>query len=93
MLKKRKKGGTLITSINLSGSQTDVEYMLDHCKDHIMFIQEHWRLNDEIEKWKTTAYLKGWQGVWEPAMVTEKNDEGIAGRSGGVAILAWNGRL
>eukprot|EP00972_Heterocapsa_arctica_P102582 15118770-Heterocapsa_arctica.AAC.1 len=68
MLKEEKEGGTLVTSINLSGSQTDFEYMLDHCKDHIMLIQEHWRLKYEIEKWKSTAYLKGWQGVWEPAM-------------------------
>eukprot|EP00972_Heterocapsa_arctica_P082742 12191710-Heterocapsa_arctica.AAC.1 len=63
-----KKKGTLITSINLSGSQTDVEYMLDRCKDHVMLIQEHWRLKDEIEEWKTIAHLKGWQGVWEPAI-------------------------
>eukprot|EP00972_Heterocapsa_arctica_P060389 8905694-Heterocapsa_arctica.AAC.1 len=45
--------------------------MLEHCKDHVMLIQEHWRLKEEIEKWKTTAFVKGWQGVWEPAKVTE----------------------
>eukprot|EP00972_Heterocapsa_arctica_P095206 14041449-Heterocapsa_arctica.AAC.1 len=67
--------------------------MLDHCKDHIMLTQEHWRLKDEIDKWKTTAHLKGWQGVLEPAIVTEKNNDGVTGRSGGVAILTWNGIL
>eukprot|EP00972_Heterocapsa_arctica_P095081 14023087-Heterocapsa_arctica.AAC.1 len=34
--------------------------------------------------------MKGWQGVWEPAKVTE-NMDGVTGRSGGVAILTWNG--
>eukprot|EP00972_Heterocapsa_arctica_P047534 7011527-Heterocapsa_arctica.AAC.1 len=67
--------------------------MLDHGKDHIMLIQGHWRLQDEIEQWKTTAHLKGWQGVWEPVIVTEKNNDGVTGRSGGVAILNWNGIL
>eukprot|EP00972_Heterocapsa_arctica_P013476 1984548-Heterocapsa_arctica.AAC.1 len=37
--------------------------------------------------------MKGWQGVWEPAKQTEKNQDGITGRSGGVAILTWSGRL
>eukprot|EP00972_Heterocapsa_arctica_P101072 14896582-Heterocapsa_arctica.AAC.1 len=36
---------------------------------------------------------KGWQGVWEPAIVTENNNDGVTGRSGGVAILTWNGTL
>eukprot|EP00972_Heterocapsa_arctica_P021459 3158680-Heterocapsa_arctica.AAC.1 len=67
--------------------------MLDHCKDHTTLIQEHWELKDEIERWKTMAYSKGWQGVWEPAKQTEKNADGITGRSGGVAILTWNGKL
>eukprot|EP00972_Heterocapsa_arctica_P043011 6342078-Heterocapsa_arctica.AAC.1 len=40
-----------------------------------------------------TAFMKGWQGVWEPAKVTEKDKDGVTGRSGGVAILTWNGRL
>eukprot|EP00972_Heterocapsa_arctica_P067098 9902085-Heterocapsa_arctica.AAC.1 len=59
----------------------------------ICWTTEHWRLEDEIEKWKTTAFLKGCQGVWEPAIVTEKNTDGVTGRSGGVAILTWNGIL
>eukprot|EP00972_Heterocapsa_arctica_P099516 14683626-Heterocapsa_arctica.AAC.1 len=37
--------------------------------------------------------MKGWQGVWEPAKLTEKNQDGVTGRSGGVAIHTWNGRL
>eukprot|EP00972_Heterocapsa_arctica_P103232 15212614-Heterocapsa_arctica.AAC.1 len=36
-----------------------------------MLIQEHWRLTEDIEKWKNIAYMKGWQGVWEPAKITE----------------------
>eukprot|EP00972_Heterocapsa_arctica_P006836 999414-Heterocapsa_arctica.AAC.1 len=55
--------------------------------------EEHWRLNYYIDKWKTTPSLKGWQGVWEPAVVTEKNNDGVTGRSGGVAILTWTGIL
>eukprot|EP00972_Heterocapsa_arctica_P034417 5067708-Heterocapsa_arctica.AAC.1 len=82
-----------MTSVNLSGSQFDFEFMLDHCKDHVMLIQEHWRLKGEIHSWQTIAHLKAWQGVWEPAQVTENNKDGVTGRSGGVAILTWNGRL
>eukprot|EP00972_Heterocapsa_arctica_P092580 13652804-Heterocapsa_arctica.AAC.1 len=89
----RRKDGTQITSTNLSGSQFDFEYMLEHCKDHVMLIQEHWRLKEQLHTWQTLAYLKGWHGVWEPAKVTEKDQDGITGRSGGVAILTWNGIL
>eukprot|EP00972_Heterocapsa_arctica_P027979 4115961-Heterocapsa_arctica.AAC.1 len=67
--------------------------MLEHCKDHILLIQEHWRLKEELHTWETPAHMKGWQGVSEPAKLTEKNQDGITGRSGGVAILTWNGRL
>eukprot|EP00972_Heterocapsa_arctica_P034468 5075090-Heterocapsa_arctica.AAC.1 len=58
-----------------------------------MLIQEHWRLKEELRSWETLAYLKGWQGVWEPAKVTEKDQNGVTGRSRGVAILTWSGRL
>eukprot|EP00972_Heterocapsa_arctica_P021303 3136425-Heterocapsa_arctica.AAC.1 len=58
-----------------------------------MLIQEHWRLNEDVESWKSKAFHKGWQGVWEVATKTHNNDNGITGRSGGVAILVWNGRL
>ena len=67
--------------------------MLDHCKDHILLIQEHWKLKDEIKSWESLAFRKGWQGIWEPAKQTEKNQDGVTGRSGGVAVLTWNGRL
>eukprot|EP00972_Heterocapsa_arctica_P028599 4207556-Heterocapsa_arctica.AAC.1 len=40
---QEKEDGTRITSINLSGSQFDVDLMLDHFTDHVMLIQEHWR--------------------------------------------------
>eukprot|EP00972_Heterocapsa_arctica_P059246 8738641-Heterocapsa_arctica.AAC.1 len=58
-----------------------------------MLIQEHWRLKEELHTWETLAYTTRWQGVWEPAKVTEKDLDGVTGRSGGVAILTWNGRL
>eukprot|EP00972_Heterocapsa_arctica_P085357 12579974-Heterocapsa_arctica.AAC.1 len=60
---QEKEDGTIITSANLSGSQFDFEYMLERCKDHVMLIQEHWRLNEELHTWQTLAHLKGWQGV------------------------------
>ena len=66
--------------------------MLDDCKDHILLVQEHWRLESELIVWQNTARRKGWHGIWEAAKATEKNQDGITGRSGGVAILTWNGR-
>eukprot|EP00972_Heterocapsa_arctica_P035656 5247060-Heterocapsa_arctica.AAC.1 len=91
--KQEKEDGTRPTSINLSGSQFDFAFMLDHCTDHVMLIQEHWRLNEKVHSWQTLAHLKGWQGIREPANTTEKDQDGVTGRSGGVAILTWNGRL
>eukprot|EP00972_Heterocapsa_arctica_P104264 15367398-Heterocapsa_arctica.AAC.1 len=67
--------------------------MLEHCKYHAMLIQEHWILKEELHTWGTLAYLKGWQGFWEPAKVTETYQDGVTGRSGGEAILTWNGIL
>eukprot|EP00972_Heterocapsa_arctica_P003225 480712-Heterocapsa_arctica.AAC.1 len=58
-----------------------------------MLIQEHWRLKEELHTWQTLAYLKGWQGIWEPAKVADKDQDEVNGRSRGVAILTWNGRL
>eukprot|EP00972_Heterocapsa_arctica_P075849 11188554-Heterocapsa_arctica.AAC.1 len=66
LYKQEKEDGTIISSTNLSGSQFDFEYTLEHC-DHVMLIQEHWRLKEELHTWQTLAHLKGWQGVWEPA--------------------------
>eukprot|EP00972_Heterocapsa_arctica_P014593 2150018-Heterocapsa_arctica.AAC.1 len=68
---EEKEDGTIIISTNLSGSQFDVEFMLEHCNDHVMPIQEHWILKEELHTWEPMAHLKGWQGVWEPAKVTE----------------------
>eukprot|EP00972_Heterocapsa_arctica_P004668 692167-Heterocapsa_arctica.AAC.1 len=59
--KGEKEEGTRITSTNLSGSQFDYESMLEHCKDHIRLIQEHWRLKEELHTWETLAHMKGWQ--------------------------------
>eukprot|EP00972_Heterocapsa_arctica_P094476 13933260-Heterocapsa_arctica.AAC.1 len=58
-----------------------------------MLIQEHWIVKEELHSWQTLAHLKGWQGVWEPAKATNKQQDGITGQSGGVAILTWNGIL
>eukprot|EP00972_Heterocapsa_arctica_P115673 16449117-Heterocapsa_arctica.AAC.1 len=41
--------GTRITTINVSGSQCDFEYVLDVAEDHIVLIHEHWRLEEDIE--------------------------------------------
>eukprot|EP00972_Heterocapsa_arctica_P069604 10284726-Heterocapsa_arctica.AAC.1 len=87
LYKQEKEDGTRTTSTNLSGSQFDFEHMLEYCTDHVVLIQEHWRLNEELHTWQTLAHLKGWQGVWETAKVTEKDQDGVTGRSGGVAIL------
>eukprot|EP00972_Heterocapsa_arctica_P006874 1005071-Heterocapsa_arctica.AAC.1 len=43
LYKQEKEDGTQITSINLSGSQFDFDFILDHCTYHVMLIQEHWR--------------------------------------------------
>eukprot|EP00972_Heterocapsa_arctica_P049112 7230717-Heterocapsa_arctica.AAC.1 len=43
---QEKEDGPRITSTNLSGSQFDLEYMVEHCTDHVMLIQEHWRLKE-----------------------------------------------
>eukprot|EP00972_Heterocapsa_arctica_P054508 8032039-Heterocapsa_arctica.AAC.1 len=31
--------------------------------------------NGQLHSWQTLAHLKGWQGVWEPAKVTENNNK------------------
>ncbi len=59
LFKEEKEHGTRITSTNVAGSLTDSEYMLDHCKDHIMLLQEHWRLESDISVWKAIACNKG----------------------------------
>eukprot|EP00972_Heterocapsa_arctica_P072072 10643800-Heterocapsa_arctica.AAC.1 len=75
--KQEKESVTRLTSINLSGSQFDFEFMLDHCTDHVMLIQERWRLKEAIHSWQTLAHFKGWQGIWEPAKTTEKYQDGV----------------
>eukprot|EP00972_Heterocapsa_arctica_P003835 571449-Heterocapsa_arctica.AAC.1 len=40
----------------------------------------------------TLAHLRGWQAILEPAKATETYQDGVSGRSGGVAIIIWNGR-
>eukprot|EP00972_Heterocapsa_arctica_P093812 13837431-Heterocapsa_arctica.AAC.1 len=70
----------------------DFEWILENAEDHIVLIQEHWRLPNEIESWKSVAFRKGWTGVWHPAIKTQKAVEGRPGKYGGVARLVWNGR-
>eukprot|EP00972_Heterocapsa_arctica_P102416 15091145-Heterocapsa_arctica.AAC.1 len=56
--------------------------------------EEHWRLPSEIEAWKSAAFRKGWTVVWHPAKKTQRTSkEGRPGKSGGVAIFVWNGRM
>eukprot|EP00972_Heterocapsa_arctica_P051308 7546482-Heterocapsa_arctica.AAC.1 len=85
--------GTNITTLNVSGSLQDFEWILENTEDHIVLIQEHWRLPGEIETWKSAAYRKGWTGVWHAAKKTQNTEDGRPGKSGGVAILVWNGRM
>eukprot|EP00972_Heterocapsa_arctica_P085876 12655454-Heterocapsa_arctica.AAC.1 len=84
--------GTKITTLNVSGSQLTFEWILENTEDHIVFIQEHWRLPNKIGSWKSAAFRKGWTGVWHPAIRTQKTVDGIPGISGEVAILVWSGR-
>eukprot|EP00972_Heterocapsa_arctica_P084525 12451597-Heterocapsa_arctica.AAC.1 len=76
LFKQEKKEGTRFMTINLSGSLFDYNFMLEHCKDHVLLIQEHWILKDEIHTWESIARIKGWHGVWEPARQTYKNQDG-----------------
>eukprot|EP00972_Heterocapsa_arctica_P040730 6002886-Heterocapsa_arctica.AAC.1 len=46
LYKHEKDDGTIFTSTNLSGSQFDFEFMLHHCKYHVVLIQAHWRLKE-----------------------------------------------
>ncbi len=63
-------------TIKLSGYIGDLESILEKCKEHIIMIQEHKQLQQEMEKWKSCAGIRGWHGVWEQAAITEKNEEG-----------------
>eukprot|EP00972_Heterocapsa_arctica_P022557 3318582-Heterocapsa_arctica.AAC.1 len=45
-----------------------------------MLMQEHWRLKEDVKRWESIAAKKGWQVVWEPAMITAKDKDGITGR-------------
>eukprot|EP00972_Heterocapsa_arctica_P088154 12999118-Heterocapsa_arctica.AAC.1 len=65
------------------GDYEDNKDTLDNNKIHhnLMFTEEKEggtfltsvNLSDELERWKTMAYFKGWQGVWEPAKHTDNN--------------------
>eukprot|EP00972_Heterocapsa_arctica_P094517 13938862-Heterocapsa_arctica.AAC.1 len=57
--KEQCEDGTRITTINVSGSQFDFYYVLGMTEDHIILIQEHWILEEDIETWKTIAFNKG----------------------------------
>eukprot|EP00972_Heterocapsa_arctica_P011221 1643535-Heterocapsa_arctica.AAC.1 len=81
------EGARIITTINLSGSQTDYENILENINDHIILIQEHWRVNEDVKSLKRIAFHRGWHGVWGVAAKTQKTEDGNPGRSGGVGIL------
>eukprot|EP00972_Heterocapsa_arctica_P055892 8244019-Heterocapsa_arctica.AAC.1 len=49
----------------------DFAWILENTEDHIVLIQEHWRLPSEIESWKSAAFRKAWTGVWHPAIKTQ----------------------
>eukprot|EP00972_Heterocapsa_arctica_P053450 7872973-Heterocapsa_arctica.AAC.1 len=85
--KEEVERGTNVTTLNVSGSQLYFEWILEHTEDHIVLIQEHWILPNEIESWKSATFRKGWTGVWHPAIRTQKTVDGRPGKSGGVAIL------
>eukprot|EP00972_Heterocapsa_arctica_P099290 14651730-Heterocapsa_arctica.AAC.1 len=85
--KDKLERGNKITTLNLSGSLLDFEWILENTEDQIILIQEHWRLPNELEPWRSAAFRKGWTGIWHPAIRTQKTVEGHSGRSGGVAIL------
>eukprot|EP00972_Heterocapsa_arctica_P060769 8962830-Heterocapsa_arctica.AAC.1 len=53
-----------------------------------MHIQEHWILKEDLESWKTLGKECG-----RLPNKQRNNEDGVTGRSGGVAILTWNGRL
>eukprot|EP00972_Heterocapsa_arctica_P060025 8853373-Heterocapsa_arctica.AAC.1 len=57
--KRRWKDAHIITR-KVSGSQLYFEWILENTEDHIVLIQERWRLPGEIESWKSAAFRKGW---------------------------------
>eukprot|EP00972_Heterocapsa_arctica_P097842 14434851-Heterocapsa_arctica.AAC.1 len=56
--KEEMARGTNITTLNVSGSQLDFEWICENTEDHTVLIQEHWRLPNEIESWKSAAFRK-----------------------------------
>eukprot|EP00972_Heterocapsa_arctica_P076384 11268411-Heterocapsa_arctica.AAC.1 len=76
LYREEAEDGTRITTINTSGSQTDYEDILENTNDHIILTQEHWRVNADVQNWKSLAFHKGWHGVWEVAAKTQRTEEG-----------------
>eukprot|EP00972_Heterocapsa_arctica_P109841 16171533-Heterocapsa_arctica.AAC.1 len=58
------------------------EYILEATDDHILLIQEHWRLPDELGTWKSIAFRRGWHGIWHAANSTQNTEESNPGKSG-----------
>eukprot|EP00972_Heterocapsa_arctica_P085926 12661705-Heterocapsa_arctica.AAC.1 len=52
--------GADISTLNLSGSLFNFEWLLENTQYHILLIQEQWRLPNKIESWKSAAFRKGW---------------------------------
>ncbi len=52
LYQEEKEEGTKMLTINLSGSIGDFEYILENCKEHIIMIQEHKQLQQEMKRGK-----------------------------------------
>ena len=53
------RNGTIVLTINLSGSLSNFEKSLKFKAD-ILLIQEHWRGPDDINSWQSKARHAGW---------------------------------
>jgi len=70
-----------VTTANGTTWGSVLEY-LTVTTSHVVCVQEHKLLAHQINAANAAANALGWQAVWQPAMLTEKE-----GASGGVAIL------
>ena len=74
------RNGTIVLTINLSGSLSNFEKALKFKAD-ILLIQEHWRGPDDINSWQSKARHAGWHGAWSLGVrnpVTGRHTSGVA---------------
>eukprot|EP00972_Heterocapsa_arctica_P096435 14227076-Heterocapsa_arctica.AAC.1 len=88
--KEECEDGTRITTINVSGSQCDFEYVLDMTEDHIVLIQEHWRLEEDIETWRRPlpSAKDGMECGIRPAKLRQQRMEILVDQE---ELLCWSG--